>query len=94
MTKEAKTNMLMGILGYVNSSSYKSNYKAAYDLLQKNDFNLEKIIKLHYDLEANETTNSSFISLAGEYAKIKIKMSNTENIINLINKNDVDISIG
>ena len=94
MTNEAKTNMLMGVLGYINENNYKNDYPTAYNLLENNDFDMQKIIKLHNDLEFDERTKTSFISLAGSYATIKIKMSELDDIVELVEKHDVEIGIG
>jgi len=94
MTKRDKTNMLMGLLGYVNLNNYNSDYPVAYQLLENNDFEIKKIIDLHYALCFDKKTETSFISLAGSYATVKIKMSEVENIIHCVNEHDVEIEIG
>ena len=94
MTDRDKTNLLMGLLGYVNPNNYDSDYHASYQLLKENDFNMEKIINLHFALNEDESTNTSFISLAGSYANLKIKMSEIEDIIALVQLYDVEIGIG
>ena len=94
MTKKDKTNMLMGLLGYVNLNNYDSDYPVAYQLLEDNNFDIKKIIDLYYALNFDEKTKTSFISLAGSYSTIKIKMSEVKDILYHVNKHDVEIEIG
>ena len=84
----------MGLLGYVNLNNYDSDYPVAYQLLENNNFNLKKIIDLHYALNFDKKTETSFISLAGSYTTIKIKMSRIENILSHVNKHNLEIEIG
>ncbi len=94
MTKKDKTNMLMGLLGYVNLNNYDNDYPTAFKLLEDNNFDIKSIIELHYSLSFDKKTETSFISLAGCYSTIKIKMSEVEDIIYHVNKHDVEIGIG
>ncbi len=94
MTKKAKANILMGLLGCVNPNNYESDFPTVYQLLKNNKFDIQKIIDLHYALNFDKKTETSFISLAGCYATIKIKMSRIEDITYYVNKHDVEIEVG
>ncbi len=94
MTKKDKTNMLMGLLGYVNLNNYNSDYSTAFKLLEDNDFDIKRIIDLHYALCFDAKTETSFISLAGSYSTIKIKMSEVEDLAHHTATQNVEIGIG
>jgi len=94
-TKRDKTNVLLGLLGYAQSKEARNrNYQTAYNLLNNNNFDIERIIKLHYALRFDEKTETSYISLAGETSTIKIKMSDINQIAYYVESWDVNISIG
>ena len=93
-TKRDKTNMLLGLLGYVNPNNYENNYQTAYNLLENNNFNFNKIKELHYALKFDDKTETSFISLAGIYSTVKIKMSDIDTLIYYLNLHDVEIEVG
>ncbi len=92
MTKRDKTNMLLGVLGYTRN--YEHNYKIAYQLLKQNNFDFQKIINFSIALGADEVTETSFISLASGYPKIKKKMSEKKDVMRVIYQfDDIEIEI-
>ena len=94
ISKRDKANMLIGLLGCVNLNNYQRCYPNAYMLLEQNDFDIEKIIALFYDLKFDEETETSHISLMGEAPTIKIKMSEEEDIYKYVELHNVNIYIG
>lgn len=94
MDNIAKTNMLLGLLGYVNLNNYENSLKVANKLLEDNNFDIKKIIDLHYALCFDARTETSLISLAGSYATIKIKISEVEELAHYVATHDVEIKIG
>ncbi len=89
-----KADILLGVLGYTNNKTYSSDYETAFNLLSVNDFDINKIQKLQLALETDIKTESSYISLAGTVANIKIKNSDIDKIIYYVNLYDVNINIG
>ena len=89
-----KTILLMGTLGYPNLTSFETNYNSALSLMENNQFDIKRIIKLHYDLQFDEKTEQCHISLAGSVPTIKIKSSDVERIVHHLENNNIKIDIG
>ena len=89
MTNENKMYVLLGALGYSNEYFLST----AKQLLENNDYNLEKILNSSRDLQFDKDTSTAYISLAYDYPTIKLKLSDIDYVITKIDKFEIDIEV-